>query len=235
MKKYLILALVSTLALTSCGTKKDENKKEATTGTKTETSTTVKTGATESQKVETKTSTGSNTATASTWTADTTVKTTKSTEGITEKDGVSTFKNAERWYEISFKKADGLEGEVGFQNTEIFIADMKKWNSVSVLTEDYSIAPNITSLDKYFEESVKNLKNALKDQWVSEIKKENVTINGVKWLKATYSISLQGSKINFEQYFFENGKKLAYVVTKTVVWADDPRLTTVVNSFKLVK
>ena len=113
---------------------------------------------------------------------------------------------------------------------------MKKWNSVSVLSEDYSRAPGIVDAEKYFEESVKNLKAALKEQWISEIKREDVTINWTKWIKATYSMSTQGSKLNFEQYFFDNGKKQAFIVTKTVVWDnDDARLTSVVNSFKLVK
>ena len=224
MKKYLILALVSTLALTSCG-QKEEKKTDTTTGTKTTTNTTVKPGTTETPK----TSTSSTDTTTATWSADTTAKTsTAATTGITEENGVSIFKNTEKWYEISFKKADGLDGQVGFQNTEIFIADMKKWNSVSVLSEDYSRAPGIVDAEKYFEESVKNLKAALK--------REDVTINWTKWIKATYSMSTQGSKLNFEQYFFDNGKKQAFIVTKTVVWDnDDARLTSVVNSFKFIK
>lgn len=232
MKKYLILALVSTLALTSCG-QKEEKKTDTTTWTKTETNTTVKTGTTETPK----TSTSSTDTKTATWSADATAKTsTTATTGITEENGVSIFKNTEKWYEISFKKADGLDGQVGFQNTEIFIADMKKWNSVSVLSEDYSRAPGIADAEKYFEESVKNLKAALKEQWISEIKREDVTINWTKWIKATYSMSTQGSKLNFEQYFFDNGKKQAFIVTKTVVWDnDDARLTSVVNSFKFIK
>ena len=89
MKKYLILALVSTLALTSCG-QKEEKKTDTTTWTKTETNTTVKTGTTETPKI----STSSTDTTTATWSADATAKTsTTATTGITEENGVSIFKN----------------------------------------------------------------------------------------------------------------------------------------------
>lgn len=239
MKKYFAVALLSTLILASCGTKVDENKTKTNTWTTTTTKTTTNTGNTvDLSKGNTGTGTASDTKTSTGTTVDLNKAPTPAASYLTEKDGEVSYKNTEKGYELSFKKADNLQVQEGtgwFAQPEIMVADTKTGSSISILTENYGINPQIDTLEKYFNLSVEGIQNQFKPK---DLKKEPVEINGVKWFKVSYEITNDKTKLSMklEQYIFENGKKLAYIITKGLVQdSANAQLDAIIKSFKLIK
>lgn len=224
MKKYFIVALLSTLLLASC-TKKEEkidtwtldDKKVVVDNKDVNTST---------WNVEDTTNTGSK--------MDTDVSMDSSTEKLVEKDGVYTFTDNAKGYQISFKKSDDYTHQEGQPGAEVLVANKKNGSSVSVLTEDYSMAPNLDTLEDYLKLSVENVKKAFN---LSEIKTEATELNWQKGFKIMYSLTNSGITVDITQYLFGSDNELAYIVTKWVVawgeWSNE--MQEIVDSFKLLK
>lgn len=225
MKRNLTVffSLFLVLAFSSCTFKKEEPKVSTWSDIK------ISTGAENSTwTVE---SSENSTWTLSTWKIEDEVKTSKN---ITVVDWVTTYKNDEKAYEISYKNAENLKLNENYETAQVFIVDQKTGSSVSVLTEDYSFAEDIDSLEKYFDLSVENLKSVLK--WIKDFKKEKFELNWQKWFKASYVMEVKDISIKIEQLVFDNGKKMAYLVTKTLTDSSlDSQLQEIVNSFKIKK
>lgn len=218
MKKYFLITLLVTVLLTSCGnnTKVTENS----TGTVVLTGevTAIWTGEVATWEVE-----GS---------SGVVVEESALPENITEKDGVYTYVNSEKSFEISYKKSDDLVSQEGL-NWTVFAVAASDWASVTVISEDYSSATEIKDLKEYFDLSITNVESVLK---VSDLKKEETTLNGQKAYKASYVLDLSGTKAVIEQYILSTDAKVAYVVTKTYIeWKGSSKVDGITETFKLLK
>lgn len=240
MKKYLIIALVSVFALSSCGKSNDQPKVTTWSNEATSTKTVETNDKKASTWVEVKTSTWNEAEETKTWT----ITEEDSDSPIQEKDWVITYKHEKGGYEISYKKSSDLKTLEDPRYNSVWVSNTTNNSSISFGFEDYSQAKALDTFDKYTELSIENLKKQFSaiSLDISNFKKEVTEFAGMKWYKITYKVSSKQipQKMSMTQYVLQkwNDKK-AYTVTKWIYDGTsaegEKELDEIMKSFKITK
>lgn len=196
MKKYFIVTLFTALLLTSCGKKAEEK-----TTTSTSSTTTIETSTSKTEEVKKE-----ETATAK---VETSTSSTEETKTESNSD-VKVYRNTEKGYEVTYKNNPDYKVSENQDRLDLMIA-LQTGENMNITSEDFSAAP-ISTTKEYVDASITNLKNLLN---AKDLKSEEITLNGNKGYKVTYSLDMQGQSLLIEQLIFTNDKKVAVILTRT--------------------